>query len=60
MERKTIFVSIVVPVYGVEKYVKRCLESIDSQSHPDLEVILVNDCTKDRSMEVIDLNSATL
>lgn len=54
MERKTIFVSIVVPVYGVEKYVKRCLESIDSQSYPDLEVIIVNDCTKDRSMEVID------
>ena len=54
MEKRTIFVSIIVPIYGVEKYVKKCLESIDSQSYPDIEVILVNDCTKDKSMEVID------
>ena len=35
--------SIIVPVYNTEKYLKRCLDSIKSQSFKDYEVIIVND-----------------
>lgn len=42
-------VSIVVPIYNVEKYVERCLESILNQTYKNIEVILVNDGTTDSS-----------
>ena len=47
--------SIIVPVYQVEKYIRPCMESIFRQGldETDFEVIIVNDGTKDRSMEVI-------
>lgn len=43
-------ISICVPVYNVELYIGRCLESIQSQSLSDIEIIVVNDCTHDESM----------
>ena len=45
-------VSIIVPVYNVAKYIERCLLSVLNQTWQDLEVILVNDCTLDDSMEI--------
>ena len=47
--------SIIVPVYNVEKYIHACMESIFRQGMDDkvFEVIIVNDGTQDRSMEVI-------
>ncbi|MBZ4299762.1 glycosyltransferase family 2 protein, partial [Streptococcus pneumoniae] len=36
-------VSIILPVYNVEQYIKKCLESIQQQTYPNLEVIIVND-----------------
>lgn len=45
-------VSVVVPVYNVEKYVKKCLESIKNQTLEDFECLIVNDGTKDNSIEV--------
>lgn len=54
MDRKYIKVTIVVPVYGVEKYIHKCLDSIEAQNYNDLEVILVNDCTNDDSMTVVN------
>lgn len=47
-------VTIIVPVYGVEQYVSRCAESLFEQTYDNIEVIFVNDCTKDRSIEVIE------
>ena len=47
-------VSIVIPVYNVEKYIFSCLKSIAEQSYSDYEVILVNDGSTDRSLAVID------
>ena len=46
--------SIVIPVYNVEKYIKRCLDSVFNQSFKDFEVIVVNDGTKDNSMDIVE------
>lgn len=46
-------VSILVPVYGVEKYIERCAESLFEQTYGDIEYIFVDDCSPDRSMEIL-------
>lgn len=46
-------ISVVVPVFGVEKYIERCARSLFSQTLEDIEFIFVNDCTEDRSMEIL-------
>ena len=46
MENKEV-VSIVIPIYNVEAYLKQCLETIVSQTYPNLEIILVNDGSPD-------------
>ena len=47
-------VSVIVPIYQVEAYLPRCLDSILAQTFTDYELILVNDGTKDRSMEILE------
>lgn len=52
---KTPKISVLIPVYNVEKYVERCILSVLNQTlQEEIEVIIVNDCTLDRSMIVID------
>ena len=46
-------ISIVIPIYNVSAYVESCLESVRKQSYKDLEIILVDDCGTDYSMDVI-------
>lgn len=46
--------SIIVPVYNVEKYLARCLDSVLGQSYTDFEVIVVNDGSPDNSQNIID------
>ena len=46
--------SIVVPVYNVEKYLNKCLDSLANQTLDNYEVIVVNDGTKDNSQAIID------
>ncbi len=45
--------SIIVPIYGVEKYIERCATSLFLQDYDRIQFIFVNDGTKDRSMEVL-------
>jgi len=45
-------VSIIIPVYNVARYIKRCLQSVVDQSYTNLECILVDDCGTDNSIEV--------
>ena len=45
-------ISIIVPVYNCEKYIGTCIESIQGQTYQNLEIILVNDGSKDRSGEI--------
>ena len=47
-------VSIVVPIYNVEKYLRQCLDSIVNQTLTDIEIICVNDGSKDSSGEIIE------
>ena len=47
-------VSVIVPVYNVEKYLKKCLDSLATQTLEDLEVIIVNDGSPDNSQKIID------
>ena len=47
-------ISIIIPVYNVERYLKKCLDSILVQSIKDLQVILVNDGSTDSSENIID------
>ena len=42
------FISVVMPVYGVEQYLNRAAESILQQTFQDLELILVDDCSPDK------------
>lgn len=47
-------VSIVVPIYNVEEYVGKCIESIIDQTYTNLEIILVDDGSPDKSPDIID------
>ena len=46
-------VSIIVPVYNVEKYIQKCLESLVNQTLKDIEIIIVNDGSKDDSIKIV-------
>ena len=46
-------VSIIVPVYGVERYIARCAVSLFEQTYKEVEYIFVNDATPDKSIEVL-------
>ena len=47
-------VSIVVPVYNAEPYLDNCIQSLVNQTFSDIEIVLVNDGSKDKSGDVID------
>ncbi|MDO5397159.1 MAG: glycosyltransferase [bacterium] len=48
-------VSIIVPVYNVENYIDKCIESLINQSYSKIEIILINDGSKDKSGEKCDI-----
>ena len=47
-------VSIVTPVYKVEKYIGDCIQSVINQTYPSIEFVLVDDCGGDKSVDVIN------
>lgn len=46
-------VSVIVPVYNAEKYLADTLRSVFEQDYPDIEIVLVDDCSKDKSADTI-------
>ena len=47
-------VSVIIPVYNVENYIERCLDSVVNQTLQDIEIIVVNDGSTDSSKEKIE------
>lgn len=47
-------ISIIVPIYNVEKYLRRCIESIMNQTYKNLEIILIDDGSEDNSGKICD------
>ncbi|WP_410497144.1 glycosyltransferase [Cellulosilyticum sp. ST5] len=47
-------ISIIVPIYNIEKYLSRSIESLINQTYPHLEIILVNDGSKDNSLAICE------
>lgn len=51
---QNILLSLIVPIYGVEAYLRRFLDSIEKNLEPGIEVILVDDGSKDNCGKIID------
>ena len=47
-------ISLIIPVYNVEKYLKNCVDSVIKQNYEDMEIILVDDGSKDNSPRICD------
>ena len=47
-------ISVIIPIYNVEKYLKRCIESVIKQTYSDLEIILVDDGSQDGCAKICD------
>ena len=55
--RKTLMqkpkVSVIIPIYNVEQYLRKCLDSVCNQTLEDIEIICINDCSPDNSLEIL-------
>ena len=47
-------ISVIIPVYNVEKYLRRCIESVLCQTYRNLEVLLINDGSQDNSINICE------
>ena len=47
-------ISILTPIYGVEKYIEQCARSLFEQSYASIEYIFVDDCTPDKSIGILE------
>ena len=46
--------SVIIPVYNVEEYISKCLDSLLDQTYNNFEVLVINDGSKDSSQKIID------
>lgn len=47
-------VSVIIPIYNVEQYLERCVESVRKQSYQNLEIILVDDGSPDQCSQICE------
>ena len=55
--KKKPLISIIVPCYNVEPYLKECLDSLINQTYKNIEIIIINDGSTDKTKEIIDTYS---
>ena len=53
MENNVPKVSVIIPVYNTENYLRKCLDSVCNQTLKDIEIICINDCSTDSSLEIL-------
>ena len=46
-------VSVIIPIYNTEKYLKKCLDSVCNQTLSDIEILCINDCSTDNSLKIL-------
>ena len=46
-------ITVIIPIYNVEKYLRNCLESVINQTFADLEIICINDGSTDNSLQIL-------
>ena len=51
-------ISVIVPIYGTERFLERCLRSILAQTLEDIEILCIDDCSPDRSAQVVEALAA--
>jgi len=51
-------ISVIIPIYNVEKYLDKCLESVRQQTFSDIEIICVDDCSPDNSADIVEKHMA--
>ena len=54
MKKETDLISVIVPIYKVENYLKKCLDSIVNQTYKNLEIILIDDGSPDNCGKICD------
>lgn len=54
MHQRTPLISVIVPVYNMEKYLEKCMESLLKQTYPKIEILLVDDGSQDKSAQMCD------
>ena len=47
-------ISVIIPMYNAEKYIEQCLESLRTQTFQNFEIIVVDDCSTDRSVDIVE------
>ena len=51
VEKKDVLVSIIIPIYNCENYIKKCLDSLINQTYKNIEIICINDGSLDNTYE---------
>ena len=46
-------VSVIIPTYNVERYIQECIKSIQEQTYDNIEIVVVDDCSTDKTYEIL-------
>ena len=48
------FISVIIPCYNVQDYIEKCVESIENQTYHNIEILLIDDCSRDKTWKIIN------